>query len=36
MGFVVDKFELGQDFLQVVWFFCVSSIPPVQGERAVK
>ena len=29
MGFVVYKVALGQDFLQVLWLFLVSIIPPV-------
>jgi hypothetical protein len=29
MGFVVDRVALGQAFLQVLWLFLVSIIPPV-------
>jgi len=29
VGFVVDKMEVQRGFLGVLWYFCVSIIPPV-------
>ena len=36
MGFLVDKFELGQDFPQELWFSCVISISLMLSDRAIK